>query len=342
MTQIEKLEKIKEQVEFYFSDSNLPKDKFLRAQCALSDEGYVSLALIGTFSRLRALTEDAEQIKEAIKNSEFLKVDSTGTMIRRITPLPEDDTSGSRTIYVKGFDAEKGYSLEDVQTVFSKFGKMLSVRIRRTIEKKQKPSCFVEFSSAQEAQTAAAATITFKDVPLAVLMKSDYQQKKKEEKQKLLLDKKAKRKAENEAEEKSRGNKRQRQDEKKEDSVRTCGAIVYFKDIGPDMSRDILKEAFSEFGSVLFVDFSREGFEGHIRYETPEGAKKAVESMKAAKTTIGGKIPELTWLKDKEEREYWENVNILKEARQAKQGITPDGERGGRGRGGRGGGRGRF
>lgn len=30
---------IKKQVEFYFGDSNFPKDKFLRAQAALNEEG---------------------------------------------------------------------------------------------------------------------------------------------------------------------------------------------------------------------------------------------------------------------------------------------------------------
>jgi hypothetical protein len=37
------LAEIKKQVEFYFSDSNYPKDKFLRAQAALNDEGCIFL-----------------------------------------------------------------------------------------------------------------------------------------------------------------------------------------------------------------------------------------------------------------------------------------------------------
>jgi hypothetical protein len=32
-------DKVREQVEFYFSDSNFPKDKFLRSQAAQNEEG---------------------------------------------------------------------------------------------------------------------------------------------------------------------------------------------------------------------------------------------------------------------------------------------------------------
>lgn len=43
------------QVEFYFSDSNLPRDKFLNEKVAADPEGYVDIALLCTFSRMKAL-----------------------------------------------------------------------------------------------------------------------------------------------------------------------------------------------------------------------------------------------------------------------------------------------
>ncbi len=43
------------QVEFYFSDSNLPRDAFLRSAVEEAPDGFVSLALICTFSRMRSL-----------------------------------------------------------------------------------------------------------------------------------------------------------------------------------------------------------------------------------------------------------------------------------------------
>eukprot|EP00775_Hariotina_reticulata_P003295 gene3295-3571_t len=47
--------KLLKQVEFYFSDSNLPKDKFLRGQVEAHPEGYVDMSLIVSFARMREL-----------------------------------------------------------------------------------------------------------------------------------------------------------------------------------------------------------------------------------------------------------------------------------------------
>ena len=47
--------KVKLQIEFYFSDSNLPRDKFLRETVSADPDGFVDIALIITFSRLRYL-----------------------------------------------------------------------------------------------------------------------------------------------------------------------------------------------------------------------------------------------------------------------------------------------
>lgn len=41
------------QIEFYFSDSNLPRDAFLLSAVEEAPDGYVSLALICTFKRMR-------------------------------------------------------------------------------------------------------------------------------------------------------------------------------------------------------------------------------------------------------------------------------------------------
>lgn len=43
------------QIEFYFSDSNLPRDSFLLSAVEEAPDGYVSLGLICTFSRIRQL-----------------------------------------------------------------------------------------------------------------------------------------------------------------------------------------------------------------------------------------------------------------------------------------------
>jgi hypothetical protein len=49
------LERSVKQIEFYFSDSNLPRDKFLLEKVHASPAGWVDLGLVATFERMREL-----------------------------------------------------------------------------------------------------------------------------------------------------------------------------------------------------------------------------------------------------------------------------------------------
>ena len=55
------------QVEFYFSDSNLPRDKFLLEKVAETEEGWVDIALISIFSRtaqlLKIVNKDPSKVQ---------------------------------------------------------------------------------------------------------------------------------------------------------------------------------------------------------------------------------------------------------------------------------------
>jgi la-related protein 6 len=50
------------QVEFYFSDANITKDKFLLKHVKRNKEGFVSLKLISSFKRVKHLTKDWRQV----------------------------------------------------------------------------------------------------------------------------------------------------------------------------------------------------------------------------------------------------------------------------------------
>lgn len=51
------------------------------------------------------------------------------------------------------------------------FGKVLSVRLRRTIEKKPKPSAFVEMSSDEEAKAASGKTVDYDGNEISMMLK---------------------------------------------------------------------------------------------------------------------------------------------------------------------------
>ncbi|XP_047498985.1 la-related protein 1B-like isoform X2 [Penaeus chinensis] len=65
-------EKIKKQVEYYFSDENLASDIFMRRK--MSKDGYIPVSLIASFNRMKQLTQDVKLIIDVCKTSDKLQV----------------------------------------------------------------------------------------------------------------------------------------------------------------------------------------------------------------------------------------------------------------------------
>lgn len=158
-------EEIRKQVEFYFSDSNLPQDKFLFEQVEGSKNRSVPIKTIHSFKRMRHF-QPYSAVVEALKESKFLEV-LEGDEIRRREPLEDmgtkthyeyvkafDDKSQSRSIYAKGFGEETGTTQFDIENFFKPYGTVRSVRLRRSKpEKVFKGSVFVEFEDEETQQS---------------------------------------------------------------------------------------------------------------------------------------------------------------------------------------------
>lgn len=70
------------QISFYFSDSNLPFDTFLKGEMAKDSWGRVSLAVIASFKRMRILNATIEDIAEAAASVPFLEVMHSSCSLR--------------------------------------------------------------------------------------------------------------------------------------------------------------------------------------------------------------------------------------------------------------------
>jgi len=83
------LREIIRQVEYYFSDANLPKDKFLLEQMSLDQtgEGFVDIGIISTFRKITNLTSDLNLIIKALGNSSWLQLSADRTKIKRRLPF---------------------------------------------------------------------------------------------------------------------------------------------------------------------------------------------------------------------------------------------------------------
>lgn len=98
-------EKVRKQVEFYFSDSNLQTDKFLYKIYEAND-GWVELKTLMTFGRMRQFRPE-EKVIAALKNSEKLVLSANDELISRKDPLKdlnELKTIRKRnTVHIEGF-----------------------------------------------------------------------------------------------------------------------------------------------------------------------------------------------------------------------------------------------
>lgn len=183
-------------VEFYFSDSNLPFDKFLWTLTLKNPDGYVPLSTVASFKRMRDHTTayGIPFIVEAVKElAQEIELDETQAMVRRKRALEKDHTAWERTVYVKGFGAgETSHnSQEQVEEWFKQFGQVNAVRFRREDDGKGrknrgafKGSVFAEFKTLNDAKAfiEREPKPTFQDEPVVAMSKEAYVQMKVKEK----------------------------------------------------------------------------------------------------------------------------------------------------------------
>ncbi|KAI1107579.1 hypothetical protein F4804DRAFT_297401 [Jackrogersella minutella] len=182
---------IRWQVEFYFSDSNLPSDKFLWSKTDGSKNKPVPLSLICSFSRMRRFKSHSAVV-DALKTSDILVLEGPEgeETIRRKEPCqPSDELSrkiDERTTYIKGFGEESKSTQFDIETFLSQFGEINAVRLRRNEEDKERPfkgSIFVEWVDQETASKfyELDPEPRWNDHTLMIMPKIEYERQSEEE-----------------------------------------------------------------------------------------------------------------------------------------------------------------
>ena len=86
------LQKIAEQIDFYFSDKNLPSDVFLLKAMSNNEQRWVSLKTIATFTKIKNMCGNNKKkskilLTNACALSNHVEFDETTFNVRRILPL---------------------------------------------------------------------------------------------------------------------------------------------------------------------------------------------------------------------------------------------------------------
>lgn len=281
---------ILKQVEYYFGDANLARDKFLTSEIAKDKDQWVPITVLLTFNRLKALTTDPAVVAEALAGSELVEVNEDKSSLRRnpAKPMLDEAAISRRSVYAKGFPVE-GTTIDTVTGVFqAKDITVLSVRLRRQFHTRDfKGSVFVELESEDAASKALEAGLEVDGKPLQVEMKEAY-----------LARKKAERIARKQEQKEKKATKRAAADEAEAEAAAeeveiVKGCVVHVKGLVAGTQREDLKDAFGKYGSVAWVDFNRDDVEGYVRFNDENQGKEAAEKGTADALEIKGAKPEL-------------------------------------------------
>ncbi|XP_042005150.1 la-related protein 6A-like [Salvia splendens] len=122
--------KIIKQVEYYFSDENLPNDKFMLKYVTRNVEGFVPIGVVASFRKMKKLTKDTSWIVAALKESTFLVVSSNGKMVKRLHPLPSAEIKDPMVCTVLVENLPEDHSVNYLNRLFGEAGTIKNITIR--------------------------------------------------------------------------------------------------------------------------------------------------------------------------------------------------------------------
>ncbi len=123
------LERVQEQVQWYFSDDNLRKDAFLMKHIARNKSGFVSLKLVASLRKIKALTKDYGVVAESIRLSKCLELNEDCTKVRRLQPVPSVDYTGiPKSIIITDYPVDNP-DIAAIQQEYSRYGEVVRVLV---------------------------------------------------------------------------------------------------------------------------------------------------------------------------------------------------------------------
>ena len=290
------------QLEYYFGDANLNRDKFLLEQIS-KDEGWVPLSVLLTFKRLSSLSTDHEVIVNALMKSDegLIEISEDKQKLRRHPerPIPEHNEERrneimSRTAYAKGFPLD--IDMSELIDFFNPYVKVVNINMRKYLDKatktyKFKGSVFVTFEKKEQTQEfIEKEKVVFKERELVRKWQKVYLEEKRDD-----MRSKSKKKAKAAVEE--------------EKLKLPKGTVLHFLGGGETVTREILREAVDAIEGdfeVAYVEYSKGEKEGHIRFVQENTAAQFLEKLEDKKLKLSIDDIELTLrtLSEEEEKAF--------------------------------------
>ena len=351
------------QLEYYFSDLSFPYDEFLASK--KDGAGAIPASVLAGSPRILSMTpqlseaDRANVIVSVVPESDDIRV-VDDNKIQRVWPLPDDDPTASRSVYLSGVDkALDEAALRQLLETHSESASFLPVvRIRRLRDVQKDRAHTGQLFLELEDETKAKALLSLASRSKVIVCNKakllrDFYQSQHE----TILEQKRKRAAKaaraagksagSDAAPRAGGEKRAHDDGSDdapvdEETLRRQAAddlamLLKVESVGPEATREILTELCSPFGKVAWVDYARGDASGTIRFESAEGAAAALAGLRAAGKEVGGAVAAWREPTAEESKAYWHAYREKRKAQQSNKKQRGGGGRGfsrGRGRGG--------
>ncbi|XP_053667165.1 la protein homolog [Anopheles marshallii] len=296
------------QLEYYFGDANLAKDKFMKDQIT-KDDGWVPMDVLLTFKRLKSISDDKKAIVDAIAKSDegLIEISEDREKLRRHPerPLPEMNEERrqelfARTVYVKGFAPQDGTTMNELVEFFQPYEKVNNILMRKYLDKPTKKylfkgSLFVSFADKEYCEKfLAKGPIKYKGKELICMMQNDYYHSKR-------------------AELKQRAEKIEERRRKKQDANNELlaqlptGACVFMDGFGEETTRESIKETIRGIDETLefaYIDFKKGDKSGYVRFTKQNAGKQFLDKLTDKKLTVDKAEVTAELLVDEKETAY--------------------------------------
>ncbi|KAL2729596.1 la protein [Vespula squamosa] len=307
----ELLEQIKDQIEFYFGNVNMQRDKFLTEQIKL-DEGWIPLSVMLNFNMLATMTTDCDVIVKSLESSELIEVSEDKKKIRRSLkfPLPTYNeeyrkAQEAKTVYMKGFPLEN-MNIQKLKTYFNQYEAYENIVMRKYLDKDKtlhfKGSIYLQFKTLDDAKTfMARKSVKYNGSELIRKWAADYNaeraSEKEERKQRI-------------QEARNKKTEAALKDSKSIDNVHLPkGAIIHMKGMPEDCTRNIIRSHIDVFSvPIAYIHFESGDKEAWIRFQEENSAKTVLDNLPNNMIRIEGADVTCRVLENEEEQKYLDEV----------------------------------
>ncbi|XP_048228532.1 la-related protein 6B isoform X3 [Ricinus communis] len=124
----EPMQKLLNQVEYYFSDLNLATTDHLMRFINKDPDGYVPISVVASFKKVKAAINSNSHLASILRNSAKLVVSEDGKKVRRQNPLTELDVEELQSRIVVAENLPEDHCHQNLMKIFSAVGSVKTIR----------------------------------------------------------------------------------------------------------------------------------------------------------------------------------------------------------------------